>query len=171
MCAMAKSLEELKILQIAEIVADAVWKQVVSWDVFARDTVDSQMARAADSIGANIAESFGRFHYGEKVQFLYYARGSLFETKYWLNRARERNLLTTDLVQKFSEQLTDLARQMNMFIGSIKSLRRSDLADKKSKRIRELQTVYQTNDSPDWPDELFTKSDLEWLITLPEVEQ
>lgn len=168
---MAKSLEELKILRVAEIVADAVWKHVVSWDIFVRDTVGSQMARAADSIGANIAESFGRFHYGEKVQFLYYARGSLFETKYWLNRARERNLLTTDLVQKFSEQLTDLARQMNMFIGSIKSLRRSYSTDKKSERIQESQTMYQITDSSDWPDELFTKADLEWLITIPEVNQ
>ena len=80
--------EDLKVLQAAETVADGIWKQVVRWDPFVRDTVGGQLAKAADSIGANIAEAFGRFHYGEKVQFLYYSRGSLFETKYWLNRAK-----------------------------------------------------------------------------------
>src|SRR5690349_14889612 len=94
---MATALEELRVLQLAESVADAVWKQILLWDTFARDVVGSQLARAADSIGANIAEAFGRFNYGEKVQFLYYARGSLFETKYWLNRAKTRDLISLDL--------------------------------------------------------------------------
>ncbi len=82
---MALKFEELRVLQAAEAVADGIWRQVVRWGSFARDTVGKQMARAGDSIGANIAEAYGRFHYGEKLQFLYYARGSLFETKYWLN--------------------------------------------------------------------------------------
>ena len=90
---MPTELEDLRILKTAEGIADAVWKQVVAWDEFARDVVGKQLARATDSIGANIAESFGRFNYGEKLQFLYYSRGSLFETKYWLNRALVRNLM------------------------------------------------------------------------------
>ncbi|MCB0211362.1 MAG: four helix bundle protein, partial [Anaerolineae bacterium] len=89
---MGIELEDLRVLQSAESVADEVWKFVVSWDKFARDVVGGQLARATDSIGANIAESFGRFHYGEKLKFLYYARGSLFETNYWLNRSSKRNL-------------------------------------------------------------------------------
>ena len=82
--------EELRVLQAAEVIADAIWRQVVRWKPFERDTVGSQLTRAADSMGANVAESYGRFHYGEKLQFLYYARGSLFETKYWLNRTAAR---------------------------------------------------------------------------------
>ena len=69
--------EELRVLQAAEAVADGIWRQVVRWDRFARDVVGGQLAKAADSIGANTAEAYGRFHYGEKLQFLYYARGSL----------------------------------------------------------------------------------------------
>jgi four helix bundle protein len=94
---MATALEDLKILQIAEHVADEIWKLVIAWDVFVRDVVGGQLARASDSIGANIAEAFGRFNYGEKVQFLYYARGSLFETKYWLNRSVARHLISSEL--------------------------------------------------------------------------
>lgn len=90
---MATSLEDLRVLGMAEGIADSIWGQVVRWDEFARDTVGKQVVRAADSIGANTAEGFGRFNFGEKLQFLYYARGSLFETKYWLNRMLARNLM------------------------------------------------------------------------------
>ena len=82
---MSATFEDSKILQFAEEVADSIWKRVVQWDDFAKDVVGKQIAKSADSIGANIAGSFGRFNFGEKIQFLYYSRGSLFETKYWLN--------------------------------------------------------------------------------------
>jgi len=40
--------------------ADEVWAAVSSWDRFAKDTAGKQIVRAADSIGANIAEGTGR---------------------------------------------------------------------------------------------------------------
>jgi four helix bundle protein len=116
--------EDLKILRSAEEIADEVWQQVVSWDTFAREVVGAQLARAADSIGANIAESFGRFHYGEKLNFLYYARGSLLETKYWLNRAFERKLMDKERIEAYTVPLTNLARQLNAFAGGIKAQRK-----------------------------------------------
>lgn len=118
---MSLKFEELRILQAAEATADGIWKQVVQWDPFVRDVVGKQLARAADSIGANIAEAFGRFHYGEKVQFLYYARGSLFETNYWLNRVKDRGLMPSTQVQDYASQLSDLARQLNAFISTLKA--------------------------------------------------
>jgi four helix bundle protein len=117
---MALKFEELRVLQAAEVVADGLWRLVGRWEPFAREVVGGQMARAADSIGANIAEAYGRFHYGEKLQFLYYARGSLFETKYWLNRARERNPIPPALAEEYASQLTDLARQLNAFATDLK---------------------------------------------------
>jgi len=50
---MAMELEELRVLKDAEAVADGIWKLVVKWEPFARDVVGGQLARAADSIGAN----------------------------------------------------------------------------------------------------------------------
>jgi four helix bundle protein len=159
---MATSLEELRVLREAESVADAVWKEVVGWDPFARKVVGGQLARAADSIGANIAEAFGRFHYGEKLQFLYYARGSLFETKYWLNRTMARALIASDQVQDHATRLTDLARQLNSFAQSLKDQRRA--SHKRSSAVRETTPEY-TSDSPQSP--LFSETELEWLETVP----
>lgn len=120
---MAVTFEELKVLKSAEEIADSIWKQVSKWDEFARDVVGKQITRSADSIGANIAESFGRFNFGEKIQFLYYSRGSLFETKYWLNRTSARELMDVSDVQKYVADLTSLARQLNAFASGLKTVR------------------------------------------------
>jgi four helix bundle protein len=124
---MPTSFEDIRVLKAAEEVADVIYKTSSQWDDFARDVVGKQIARAADSIGANIAESFGRFHFGEKIQFLYYARGSPFETKYWLNRSETRKLMNSDEKQKITTRLTDIARQLNNFISSLKSQRSGDV--------------------------------------------
>ena len=120
---MATVFEDLRILQSVEASTDKIWKQVVQWDEFAKDVVGKQMARATDSIGANIAESFGRFNFVEKLQFLYYARGSLFETKYWLNRAKTRGLMSSSEMEEYTSLLTDVAKQLNSFAESLKAQR------------------------------------------------
>lgn len=159
---MAVALEELKVLQIAEGIADAIWAQAVRWDEFARDVVGKQVTRAADSIGANIAESFGRFNYGEKLQFLYYARGSLFETKYWLNRTLVRNLMLSSEAKDYGCRLTDLARQLNAFAKELKSQR---CGEQRAKTLREATAEYAV-----WAEDntlpLFNEADFDWLQTI-----
>lgn len=155
---MATELEDLKILQAAESIADAVWKRVIQWDEFARDVVGRQLTRSTDSIGANIAESYGRFNYGEKLQFLYYARGSLFETKYWLNRALVRELMQTEAVKGHTTHLSDMARQLNTFANSLKSQRKDTKPSSKS--IREPGAEYSVADWLADTTPLFTDAEL-----------
>ena len=161
---MATPMENLRVLKLAEEVADGIWKVVLSWDDFPRDVVGKQMTRSADSIGANIAESYGRFHYGEKLQFLYYARGSLFETKYWLNRSLARGLFDKDQLENYSEKLSTLAHQLNLFAASIKRQKAGHPA-----AIREQHAPYNLNTAP--PHEylsinsnlLFSEKDLQYI--------
>jgi len=160
---MALKFDELRVLQIAETVADRVWHQVVGWKPFARDTVGKQLAEAADSIGANIAEAYGRFHYSEKLQFLYYARGSLFESKYWLNRASERNLMPSAQAQEYAVQLTDLVRQLNTFAADLKAQRQSSHSP--AKAIREPAAEYVTGNTEGTFLPLFTQEEIEWFQT------
>lgn len=158
---MATELEDLRILKTAETIADAVWKQVSRWDEFARDVVGKQLARATDSIGANIAESFGRFNYGEKLQFLYYSRGSLFETKYWLNRALVRELMQAGEVKDYASRLTEVARQLNTFVNSLKAQRSE--SKNQSKTIREPSAKYGFEHVFIASGILFTDAELNWL--------
>ena len=55
--------ENLRIYRLSEDLADSIWDVVLGWDRFARDTVGKQIVRAADSVGANIAEGTGRGAY------------------------------------------------------------------------------------------------------------
>ncbi len=162
---MATSFEDLRVLQAAEAVADGIWRQVVRWGPFEREVVAGQLARAADSIGANIAESFGRFHYGEKLQFLYYARGSVFETKYWLNRAVARDLMSSGQGQDYASQLTNLARQLNAFASSLRTQRYSK--SKQEKKVREVSSEYVPDGLSEVSGPLFSEAELNWLETLP----
>jgi len=158
---MATELEDLRILKTVEEIADAVWKQVVVWDEFAKDVVGKQITRAVDSVGANIAESYGRFNYGEKLQFLYYSRGSLFETKYWLNRALARNLMKTDEMKGYATRLSDVARQLNTFANSLKSQRKDNKTQSKS--VREPSAEYFIEELFEDSIPLFTDTELNWL--------
>ena len=156
---MSATFEDLRVLKAAEEIADLLWKRVVEWDEFAKDVVGKQMTRSADSIGANIAESFGRFNFGEKLQFLYYSRGSIYETKYWLNRTRIRGLMKSDEVQEYVDRLTNLARQLNTFASSIKTVRAEQKL--KASSVREDQAEYLTLQEPH--PSLFSEGDLNWL--------
>jgi len=86
------SFEDLQVSQLAETLADDVWSIVIAWDAFARDTVGKQIVKAADSIGANIAEGTGRGSYQDNRRFIRIARGSLYETRHWLRRVQAKAL-------------------------------------------------------------------------------
>ena len=119
-----QELEELEVYQMAVALADRIWDIVGSWSYFARDTVGKQMVRAADSVAANIAESYGRYHYGEKINFLYYARASLYETRHWVNRSRRRELMDATISGDLMSHMCILAPKLNAYMNSKKRQRR-----------------------------------------------
>jgi four helix bundle protein len=114
-------LESKRVYQRAEAVGDRVWGIVIAWEWFAKKTVGVQLADAADSIGANVAEAAGRFHPGDVRNFLYFARGSLQETKYWLRRAHNRGLIEAAVLAEITADLEQLAREINECINFQKS--------------------------------------------------
>lgn len=89
-------IDELDVYILAEEISDEIWNIVLTWDFFARDTIGKQICRAADSISANIAEGYGRFHFKENKNFCYYSRGSILEVKSFLRKSRQRNLIVEE---------------------------------------------------------------------------
>lgn len=86
--------EKLRVYKLSENLADRIWAVVRNWDYLAKDTVGKQIIKAADSIGANIAEGTGRGTPQDNRRFIRMARGSLYETQHWLRRAYKRSLLS-----------------------------------------------------------------------------
>jgi four helix bundle protein len=104
---------KLHAYQLAASLANELYAVVAAWPWLAQRTCGDQLVRAVDSVGANIAESAGRWHAGEKRQLFIYARGSLYETEHWLACARERGLLNLD-----AERVDEIARALNGLIKS-----------------------------------------------------
>jgi four helix bundle protein len=111
--------QDLTVYQVAEQLADELWTVVGEWGVLARDTVGKQLIRAADSVGANIAEGSGRGSYQDNRRFIRIARGSLYETQHWLRRAFKRKLLTPEQVEKIHPLVERLAPLLNGYLRSI----------------------------------------------------
>ncbi len=51
---LSATFEDLRVLKMAEEIADALWKQIKQWDEFARDVVGKQLARADGASGTRI---------------------------------------------------------------------------------------------------------------------
>jgi len=122
---MVLKVEDLEIYRMAEDLSDKIWDICLGWDYYKRDTVGKQMVRAADSISANLAEGHGRYHFKDRLNFCYYARGSLEETKTWLRKAQRRKLLSSD-ISEIKEIIKVLPKKLNAYIKSIKKAHNSE---------------------------------------------
>jgi four helix bundle protein len=115
LCVIERRFAELAAYRCAVAVADFVYPRVRRWASFERSTLGFQLVKAAESVGANIAEATGRWHRGEQRQFLMIARGSLYETAHWIRRAQRLGLVD-DQVEPLLEEA---GKTLN---GLIKSL-------------------------------------------------
>jgi four helix bundle protein len=111
--------EKLRVYKLAESLADGIWSIVVTWDYLAKDTVGRQIVRAADSIGANIAEGTGKGSFQDNRRFIRMARGSLYETQHWLRRSYKRGLLSAEQVANLKLILDELSPKLNAYYRSI----------------------------------------------------
>ncbi len=112
-------LEELNVYNLSVELGEEIWAIVVKWNYFQKDTVGKQLVRAADSVAANLSEGFGRYHFKENVNFAYYSRGSLYETKTLLTKAFKRDLLSEDQFNKFTQDINTISIKLNNYIKSI----------------------------------------------------
>jgi hypothetical protein len=90
---------------------------------------------------------------------MYYARGSLFETKYWINRARVRELLEAETALAYASELTDLARKLNALLAVTRQQRSTE--SQPPRAVRDDVSAYSSVD--DGSDALFSSDDLTWL--------
>ena|SRR5712671_4325432 len=110
---------KLQVYQLSEKLSDGIWKVVLGWNSFAKDTVGKQIVRAADGVGANIAEGSGRGSLVDNRRFVRMARGSLYETIHWLRRSYTRKLLSAAETKTLRELIGELSPKLNAYLRSI----------------------------------------------------
>jgi four helix bundle protein len=128
--------EKLRDYKLAETLGDGIWGVVITWDYLAKDTVGKQMIRAADSIGANIAEGTGRGTLQDNRRFIRMARGSLYETQHWLRRAYKRSLLSKQQVASLTPIIGELSPKLNAYFRSVNT---AALANRKQSTKHKVQ--------------------------------
>jgi four helix bundle protein len=80
-----------------------------------------QIVRSSRSIGNNIAEGHGRFHYADSAKFLINARGSLIETIDHLIITLDENYITDEIFHKFKEDCEECLKMINGYITFLRN--------------------------------------------------
>jgi len=75
-----------------------------------------QLVNSTDSISANIAEGFGRYHKKEKIHFYRYSFGSMKETQDWIKKATQRKLISENDEIYITQRLDKLPKLINQLI-------------------------------------------------------
>ena len=109
-------LEDLEIYNLAMNLAEKVWCICVKLQYFEKRTVGLQLVKACDSISSNISEGWGRNTFKENRAFLYIARGSLCESKTWLTKLKNRNLITINCFNELLIEINTLGIKLNNYI-------------------------------------------------------
>ncbi len=112
-------LEELEIYQLAMQLGDDIWDLVIKWDYFEKSGLGKQLTDAADSIGANISEGYGRLTPKDNRRFCLIARGSLYETSTWLIKATKRDLINKELSETYYKRLNNLKVKLWNYIQAL----------------------------------------------------
>jgi four helix bundle protein len=113
---MPKGFEELDVYRLSEDMADQIWDLVIKWDTFSKSTLGGQLVRAADSVGANIAEGSGRGTYKDNCHFSKIGRGSFYETRHHLRRAFRRKLLSANQIEQLQPLIQELGPRLNAYV-------------------------------------------------------
>jgi four helix bundle protein len=114
------TLEELDVYNLSQSFSDSIWFMVEKWDNFPKFGIGKQMTGSADSISANIAEGYGRYFIKENINFCFYSRGSILETKNWLQKSVRRNLITKEEFDTQINQLEIIHKKLNGYIKVLK---------------------------------------------------
>ena len=115
------SFEDLKVWQKAVEFAEGVIRLVDTLETSRKHyRLIEQLEAAASSVAMNIAEGKGRQTTKEFTQFLYIARGSLFEVVTLLCILTRMGWIAEDLVQEKRLKAEEICKMINSLIKSMK---------------------------------------------------
>ncbi|BAB72507.1 four helix bundle protein [Anabaena sp. FACHB-709] len=86
-----------------------------------RYNLSDQLRRAASSILLNIAEGYGRYHYLDRLRFMYIARGSLAETKSAFVIAESLGYCNTDQLNWVTQLKDQIEKSLNGYCRFMRS--------------------------------------------------
>ena len=120
-------LRDLEVYQLSRKLSKIAWEIFCRMDFMDKKHMGDQFLRSVDSIGANIAEGYGRFHYLDKVRFYYNSRASHYEAFiHWLELLFEREKISEGEFKMINETAFKLQIKLNNFITATTKNARKD---------------------------------------------
>jgi four helix bundle protein len=116
-----KSYKDLIVYQKAKLLTVDIIKYFSKTKLpMAKEFLFSQLFRAVSSIAANLAEGFGRNYSGSFRQFVGIARGSAFETEYWLEIMIELGHFDPKIVNSFIDRNNEICKMLSGLMNKTK---------------------------------------------------
>jgi four helix bundle protein len=112
-------LENLGVYKLARRLGEVAWEIYEKLDWRIKRIIGDQFIESSDSVAANIAEGYGRFHYLDKVKFYYNARGSLLESRNWFDLLKKRGFLEEKDENEYLVCYKELRPALNALINSV----------------------------------------------------
>ncbi len=112
---------ELKVWKKSHELVLEIYKLTSSFPKTEIYGITSQIRRSASSIPANIVEGQSRNSTKEYLQFLYNARGSLEETRYFLFLSKDLEYIEESEYDDLEQKYGEISKMLN---GLIKKLRK-----------------------------------------------
>lgn len=127
------SFTELEVWKQARNIRKIIKELTNSFPVEEKFRLADQVIRSSRSVGNNIAEGHGRFHYQDNIRFCIIARGSLSETLDHLIIAYDECFISKEDFKLLKENIDLCNMKLNAYINHLKIKR-----DKLPKQTNQL---------------------------------
>jgi four helix bundle protein len=112
-------LQELEVYRMTRRLSSMAWVIYQRLAFQQRKVWGDQMLESVDSVGANVAEGYARFHFSEKARFYYISRASLSEgVDHWIYLGFERGVVFDQEFEQINKIKFDIQVRLNNMIKS-----------------------------------------------------
>ncbi len=112
-------LKELEVYQLSRELSRLAWGIYQEFSFEDKKVMGDQFVRSMDSVGANIAEGYGRYHCLDRIRFYYNARASLHEScDHWLELLHERQKISLEKYKLMNSVKEKLSLKLSNFINA-----------------------------------------------------
>ena len=108
-------------MEKARILRNNIFSLVKSFPAEEKYRLVDQIIRSSRSIGNNIAEGHGRFHYADAAKFLVNARGSAAETIDHLYIAIDMGIIDEKIFETFKQDCEECMKMINGYITYLRN--------------------------------------------------
>ena len=112
-------LKDLDVYKLARELSAGAWTIYESLNWQDKKIMGDQFISSIDSVGANIAEGYKRYHYLDKIKFYYTSRASLSEScNHWLELLFERKKIKGKEFESMKGIEQKISIKLNNFISA-----------------------------------------------------